>query len=228
MIGFFDSGMGGLTVLSVFKTVFPEAATLYYACNLRGPIGRLSQKELREIWKRAKGVFESHHVSHIIIACHTMSSALFCEEEEATLISNPALIENLPDVALLATRATLESGLYQERCPQIALAIDGSDLVAHIEDGKTPWDRLQSLLFPIIGHGRIRHIYLGCTHFPFLRPAMEKVLKQHGLSPAWINPAESLPLLSRSPDSFLSGPDLFISDTPSPFAQKLHAKIVKK
>ena len=74
-IGVFDSGIGGLNVLSNLIETFPNENFLYIGDNLNVPYGIKSQKQLEEIIKDIFNYFEKEDVKAIVVACNTASAA---------------------------------------------------------------------------------------------------------------------------------------------------------
>ena len=67
MIGMFDSGIGGFTILNVLKEILPKEDYLYYADNKNNPYGEKSDEELFEIYDSQFFLFCMRLRSHILL-----------------------------------------------------------------------------------------------------------------------------------------------------------------
>ena len=74
MIGVFDSGLGGLTVLKEIKKVLPEYDYMYYGDTLHVPYGNRSDEAIFELTRNACEYLFAHGCKLIILACNTASA----------------------------------------------------------------------------------------------------------------------------------------------------------
>lgn len=119
-IGVFDSGLGGLNVLRELRRVLPKEDYAYLADNKNSPYGIKSKEEIVALVREAIKFFEKLPVKLIVLACNTSSAYLGILQQETKL---PVLGVILPtvrvalksgkDLAVLATAATIDSGVYQ-------------------------------------------------------------------------------------------------------------------
>ena len=191
MIGVFDSGVGGLPVLAEIRRAIPDADLLYYADTARLPFGTRSTNFILQLAREAGERFFSWDVDFLQVACGTVSAlalpviagAAGCP---AAGVIDPVISDLLADkrrrILLLATEATVRSGVFVERLraadPSVSVLPIGCPLfVSFAENGIT--DRsdpaLLSLLLRTLAPGQYYlpdAILLGCTHFRLLAPAI--------------------------------------------------------
>src|SRR3989344_2861097 len=124
MIGIFDSGAGGLTVLRAIREVLPTADVVYFGDIKNAPYGNRSREELAVLTVNAIKLLQENGATNIVSACNSVSASLAVSLYDALSLSPPALIEMVgPTVAyfkgstarlvLCATEATIHSGIYQ-------------------------------------------------------------------------------------------------------------------
>ncbi len=190
LVGLFDSGLGGLTVLRQVQTLYPQVDCLYLGDTARVPYGQRSREEIRSIaaevvhWLRGQGV------GVLLMACNT-SNALALDVAQAAagvpvlgLIDSVAADISSDRVGILATPATASSGAYRraiQACRPAAqvLEVGCPAFVPLIEAGKLEAPELrqaaQGYLAPLIAAG-VDTIVLGCTHYPLLVPLLTSLL----------------------------------------------------
>lgn len=203
-VGFFDSGVGGLCILEAFRKLCPDVETHYIADSKNCPYGnkppeeiiRLSEANVRKLLKRGCRL--------IVVACNTATAAaidyLRANYPDVPFVGlepavKPAALKSKSGiVAVLATQGTFNGRLYRETSARCAkgvtiLATVADEFVEIVERAARPDGlsidsrRLQTKAVEKIVRRRIEpliaagadHIVLGCTHFPHLKPLIEKV-----------------------------------------------------
>lgn len=196
-IGVFDSGLGGLTVVTAIKKLFSGSKLYYIADTAYAPYG---EKTASQILKRSiditKYLIKTYECDALIVACNTATSAAIKElrEEFPKLIVvgtepgiKPALLCTKSFcVGVLATPATLKSDKYQLLVNQLSSnacvvlheqACAG--LVQQIEKGETQspktFKMLEKWLLPMKEKG-VDTIVLGCTHYPLVQESIKKIM----------------------------------------------------
>ena len=76
-IGFFDSGVGGLSVLSKFRELLPNENIIYYGDLKNLPYGNKSQAQIIGFSKKILDFFEKQNVKAVVIACNTSSALAY-------------------------------------------------------------------------------------------------------------------------------------------------------
>ena len=191
LIGFFDSGVGGISVLQAARRLMPNENFLFYGDNRNAPYGPRPLEEIRRLSAAGMDVLFNEGVKAIVIACNTATSAyapiVRAEHPELPIVGmEPALkpaqlSRHGGKVIVLATDATLHlekfqrlMGLYGEG----AIPVVGEGLVELVESGQArsdaARDRVWALLTPYLGE-QIDAVVLGCTHYPYLREHIQAV-----------------------------------------------------
>ncbi|KAA8733343.1 glutamate racemase [Acinetobacter qingfengensis] len=195
-IGIFDSGIGGLSVALEVLKYLPNERILFYADTANVPYGSRGDAEIQQLTAQAIEWLYQQGCKIAIVACNTASafSLDYLREhygEKFPIIGlvpavKPAVIQSITKViAVLATPATFRGKLIRDVIDHFAvpagikvLPVTCLDLVPLIEQGKAMSAEclliLQQLLQPVMDAGA-DYLVLGCTHYPFLRPAIEQL-----------------------------------------------------
>lgn len=193
LIGVFDSGVGGLSILDEALRQLPQHDYIYLADSANAPYGEKSSD-----WIAQRSLALCRHLATqgcdaIVIACNTATAEAIKQIREQLSIPiigvepgiKPAAMQSQNHiVGVLATEATLKSDKFNallatlpSDCQFIKQA--GAGLVPLIESGKADGQETLELLArhlePIQDAGADT-IVLGCTHYPFLRKAIRKLL----------------------------------------------------
>lgn len=192
-IGVFDSGQGGLTVLSRLVDLMPNEDYVFYGDSANAPYGVKSKEEVYQLAKRVVDeLIDKHQVKAVMIACNTATSAAadrLRQEYSLPIIGiepavKPAAEEN-PDqqIVAMATPLTLGQEKFNQLVAECAepgqvVKVPAPKLVELIEEGQTDspaiYQYLEDLLAPYAG--KAAGVVLGCTHFPFAKQAIQKIL----------------------------------------------------
>ena len=196
-IAVFDSGVGGISVLRELVALMPGENYLYFGDSANAPYGEKSTEEVRTLCLQAADMLLSRKVKALVVACNTATAAaigLLRERYPDTVIIGiePALklaADRFPAgrIGIMATQVTLreEKLAHQlERFPQAKVALlPAPGLVELVEQGKTDTPETMALLEKILTPyaGRLDALVLGCTHYPFVKDAIGKVLGENTL-----------------------------------------------
>ena len=191
LIGFFDSGVGGISVLHEAVRLMPNEHYIFYGDNKNAPYGPRPLEEIRALSAAAVGHLLDLGVKAVVIACNTATSAyaeiVRAEHPELPIIGmEPALkpahfARHGGKVIVLATQTTLKlekfhrlMSLYGDE----AVPVVGEGLVELVESGRanTPEasEQVRRLLEPYQNQ-QIDGVVLGCTHYPYLRGPIQAV-----------------------------------------------------
>jgi glutamate racemase len=193
MIGFFDSGFGGLTVLRRVVETLPQYDYLYLGDNARAPYGSRSQNVVYEFTREAVEYLFRRGCPLIVIACNTSSAkALRRIQQEYLPVAYPErrvlgvvrpLVEEVAErgfrkVGLLATEGVVASEAYLREIEKLDPAIRVFQkacplLVPIIEAGEQEWEGAGMILRRYLDElmaeaGFIDSLLLACTHYPIL------------------------------------------------------------
>lgn len=190
MIGVFDSGIGGLTVLEEMKKLLPNEDYLFYADSLNNPYGEKDDIELYEITSKIVDYLIKRECKIIVIACNTATTRCikYLREKysDITFVGTEPAIKlacdrDYKNILVMATPATINSertnilvndnkkdyeNIYLVPCEGLANAIE-------IED-KVKQERVISSIYEEYKDKEIDAIVLGCTHYPHIKDLISK------------------------------------------------------
>jgi glutamate racemase len=192
MIGIFDSGCGGLSVLREILRVLPGESFIYYADNANCPYGEKTPEFIRNRGRRITEYLLSRGAGIIVVACNTATAAAistlrneypvrFIGMEPA--VKPAALSSRTGVIGVLATAGTLKGskylttkGIYEDNVKIVEHVGQGFvELVENgILDGPEAERTVKESLMPLLEAGADR-IVLGCTHYPFLRNVIQRI-----------------------------------------------------
>jgi glutamate racemase len=190
VIGVFDSGLGGLTVLKALSLKFPHLDFVYLGDTARLPYGTKSSSTIRKYTEQNLRFLKNKNVTSLVIACNSASAQWEDPEFEGlpvqTVIMPSSHLASLTTqnkkIGLLATRATVNSGAYEKALkiidPEIQLFSQAAPLLVPLAEEGLNLDPLTNLIAyryiqPLVAEG-IDTIILGCTHYPILRTAIQR------------------------------------------------------
>lgn len=200
-IGIFDSGVGGLSVLRAIRQQFPAQPVIYFADQTHVPYGSRSLEEVRNFSEEITRFLLAQGARLIVVACNTASAAAlhylreiypqipFVGMEPA--VKPAAETTRTRVVGVLATPATFQGALYtslverfaknvkilQDTCPGLVNEIEAGNL-----EGEKTHAILEKALYPMLTAG-IDTVVMGCTHYPFVIPQIEHIIRTYPGSP---------------------------------------------
>lgn len=193
-IGMFDSGVGGLSILQAVRERLHGAPIRYVADSAYAPYGERSDAEVLDRCQRITAHLVAQGASVIVVACNTATAVaidvLRSAHPRVRFVGvepgvRPAVLASRKrHIGVMATNATLRSERFQN-----LLRRDAADcrvhlqacrgLAAAIERGRRADPELLALIAEQAGAVReagVDAVALGCTHYPFVRPEIERVL----------------------------------------------------
>ena len=198
-VGVFDSGVGGLTVLHELLVQLPAEDFVYLADSARFPYGMKTQAELEVFSLEVAEELIARRVKLLVVACNSATAAALPALRQRLMqttlgvdvlgVVQPGAVQAVAAtrngrVGLLATPATVESGAYARAIgaadPFVKLtSVAAPDLAAIIEAG-FPFDEhvvdtVRSYCEPLRDAG-VDTVLLGCTHYPLVRPMLQRML----------------------------------------------------
>lgn len=195
-VGVFDSGFGGASTLRDLMRELPFERFIYFGDNANAPYGDRPEEEILALSEAAADLLLHKGVKALVVACNTATSAsikaLRMKLDVPVVSVEPAIkpacmAEGRGKVLMLATVATTRLARYRalkNRMPDPERVIDVgcSGLVELIESGLTEGEKIEAALHdklaPFEGM-RIDGIVLGCTHYPFIAPAVKAYAMAH-------------------------------------------------
>ena len=195
MIGIFDSGVGGLSVLREIRAQMPSARLIYFGDTAHVPYGPRSMAQICEFSETITRFLLAKGAKVIVIACHTASAAAlkylrerfpdvpFVGMEPA--VKPAAEITQSKTIGVLATQVTFQGELFASVVSRFAdtqnvrvLTQVCAGLVQQIEAGELDTPKTEAMLRgwvePILAQGADA-LVLGCTHYPFIAPLLQKI-----------------------------------------------------
>ena len=191
-IAVFDSGVGGISVLKELIACMPQERYLYFGDSANAPYGSRTTEEVRALTLAAVEVLYDRGIKALVVACNTATAAAIDELRQrypdiVVIGIEPALkmaTDRFPagHVGIMATQVTLREEKLEhlvERFPEARVErIPAPGLVELVEQGKAQSAETQALLERILSpyRGKLDAIVLGCTHYPFVRDTIRKIL----------------------------------------------------
>jgi glutamate racemase len=193
-IGVFDSGVGGISVLKECLTVLPCEDFVYFGDSINAPYGTKSVTEVKELTFSAVDFLLTKGVKAVVIACNTATSAAIDDLREKYMDIpiigiEPALKPAVEaskgkSIIIMATPMTLSekkfSNLMQQHNREVnIIPLPCAGLVELIENGIVEGDEIESYLKDKLKeylHLDLGSIVLGCTHYPFIKNELIKVV----------------------------------------------------
>ncbi len=194
-VGVFDSGAGGLSVAAAVRAALPQQSMIYYADTAYAPYGTRSDDEIVARTQACCSLLLERGVAALVVACNTATAnaidALRAWAPVPVIGVEPGLKPAAAAtrngvVGVLATRATLGSRRYRDLLLRVGQQAPGVRFVEHaaagwvelVEEGDLASvrarTRVREAVQPLLDQG-IDTLVLGCTHYPFLRAAIEMV-----------------------------------------------------
>ncbi|MDO4552813.1 MAG: glutamate racemase [Bacillota bacterium] len=208
-IGFFDSGLGGLTCISPLMRALPKERIIYFGDTARTPYGSKAPSTIRAFSSEIADFLVERNVKMIVIACNTVSST--CLEElrlrypglPVLGVIRPAAERVARDcgggnhVGIIGTKVTIRSQAYEtlirELDPQTPVrSISCPALVPLIEEGIIEHEimdlSIRYYLDHFLSYYKIDTLVLGCTHYPLIRANIERLYPSLSI----IDPSEEM------------------------------------
>lgn len=193
-IGFFDSGLGGLTVLRTVRRFFPHESIVYLGDTARLPYGTKSPTTIRRYTEQNIQLLLKRDVKAIIVACNSASTTLL---NGSTPIPSPVPVYNVIEpgaraalasstskrIGILGTRATVQSQAYTRALhaldPSTMVFSQAAPLLVPLVEEGWESDPLTNLIIyryvaPLVAQS-IDTMILGCTHYPALKDGIARV-----------------------------------------------------
>lgn len=202
-IGVFDSGVGGLSVLSRLIELLPNEKFIYFGDTIHLPYGNKTKEQLVDISSSIFDFFEKKGVKAVVMACNTTSAIVYDILKSkysfriypiVQSVSKYIADKNYQNIGVFATLATVNSGAYKKEiqkfnknikvfeyaCPQWVSIVEKS-----LQKEKNSVQNIKSNVEKML-QNNIEKIILGCTHYPYLL----NILSEFAPADMFIDPAE--------------------------------------
>jgi glutamate racemase len=191
-IGLFDSGVGGLTILSALRQALPDEHYIFFGDTANCPYGTRSEANIRELSLQAGQFLMDQGVKLIVVACNTASQVALNPLRATFPVPIVGIVPAVKPAAratrrgrigIAATNRTLQTAYLQHLVEEFASDIEVYTvgcpaLVALVERGELAGPEVEKelrlSLQPLLAKD-VDVIVLGCTHFPALRPSIERI-----------------------------------------------------
>jgi glutamate racemase len=207
MIGIFDSGSGGLSVLRAIRARTQSADIVYFGDLKNAPYGNRDRAELDTLTANGVQILRKHGATYIVSACNsvaistkpmcTLSGFPFENVVEMVGPTVHSFAHTRARVLILATKATIESRIYQDEFQKIGIEAFGvaiPELVSLIEGSgdRAGMQEIVGKALSVSLTNEYTHVILGCTHFPLIRDVFEEALAPLESKVILVDPAESV------------------------------------
>lgn len=186
-ICFFDSGIGGSTILKEVMKLLPNENYIYYADSINNPYGQKTKEKLFDVVDSVVKKLLKFDPKVIVCACNTATEMVLNDIREKypnTLFvgTEPAVkivYDKYPDKKsiVMTTKGTHDSERFQKLFEKYktvdSTLIEANELAGLIENGEDAFPYLNSLLKDYKGN---EIVVLGCTHFPLVKDEIKKIL----------------------------------------------------
>jgi glutamate racemase len=196
MIGFFDSGIGGLTVLYEALKILPNERFLYFSDGENAPYGVRPKEEVKQLVLNAVAFMAQQPLKALVIACNTATSVAIedlRQKYDFPIIGmepavKPALALAAPKrVLVFATNLTLQLEKFQQLVDRVDTDnrvdyLPLQELVMVAERFEFDQTSILHYLHQKLSGFNLNHygaVVLGCTHFPFFKSYMRQALPAH-------------------------------------------------
>lgn len=198
-IGVYDSGFGGLSVWRELRLRLPNESLIYLGDGKNCPYGGRSREQITAFADEAVERLVSEGVKMVVVGCNTATIAaidhLRAKYPHLAIVGmepavKPACLSTRTRrIAVLATAHSLAGDMFQRTASRYAqdvevVKVEGHGFVEIVESGEENSPRaeraVREVVEPLLGKG-IDKIVLGCTHYPFLAPIIERVVEGEGI-----------------------------------------------
>ncbi len=221
-LGVFDSGLGGLVIARAIRDALPEIDITYFGDTLHLPYGNRSKDAIYDYSRAAIEFLFEQDCQLIITACNTVSASALRRLQQVYLPNSDykdrrilgvvvptlecALDAGYKRLGVIATNDTVHSNIYEDELrklrPDMHIVQKATPLlVPLIENDGEPWvsSVLEHYLNTLIKED-LECLILGCTHYPFLKAHIKKILDVNLLSQDEIIPDKLKDYLMRHPE----------------------------
>ena len=199
-IGIYDSGLGGLTVWREVRRLLPRESLVYLGDGKHCPYGSRPRAEIARLADAAVGRLVAEGCKLIVVACNTATAAAIdlLRAKYAPLpivgmepaVKPACLATRSGVVGVLATERSLDGDLFRRTAARYGrnvevLTVPGRGFVELVEADREDTPEAEACVRAAVEEMLARgadQIVLGCTHYPFLMPVLERVVAGRGIT----------------------------------------------
>ena len=193
-VGVYDSGLGGLTVWREIRRALPAESLVYLGDGANCPYGSRPREEVRRLADAAVGRLAEAGCKLVVVACNTATAAAIDSLRSGyaplpivgmePAVKPACLATRSGVVGVLATERSLDGELFRRTAAKYGggievLTVPGRGFVELVEGDRedTPEAEacVRAVVEPMLERGADQ-IVLGCTHYPFLRPVLDRIV----------------------------------------------------
>ena len=194
LIGVFDSGVGGISVLRELIRVMPNENYIYLGDSKHAPYGTKPLETVRELTFENARLLLAQGAKGLVVACNTATSAAVRLMRSTypqlpivgiePALKPAALQKEHPRVLVMATPMTVQQekfrqlmARYEEKAEIYPLPCPG--LMEFVEAGDLESEKLHDFLLELLGpylDKKLDSVVLGCTHYPFARKMIQNIV----------------------------------------------------
>lgn len=245
MIGIFDSGIGGITILKEILKKLPNENYIYYSDSLNNPYGDKSEDELLEIVDNIIKFFISKQCKVIVFACNTATAITIDKIRnrypDLICIGTEPAYKMVHDYSynkktlVMATPGTIQSerfkNLYNKYDNHNTYLLECSNLAKLIEEDNQK--EIELYLKDILSQYKdIETVVLGCTHYPLVKDIISKILGDVEFYDSGIGVANQLYNVLKEKELLTNNQEegniIFIDSTDSKAKKERFYKILEK
>lgn len=206
-IGIYDSGLGGLTVWREVRRALPGESLVYLGDGKNCPYGSRPRGEIVRLADEAVAALVAAECKMVVVACNTATAAAidFLRQKYASLpivgmepaVKPACLATRSGVVGVLATERSLDGDLFRRTAARYGegievVAVPGTGFVELVENDREATPEAEACVRravePMLARGADQ-IVLGCTHYPFLLPVLERLVEGRGVTVVDPSPA---------------------------------------
>lgn len=195
-IGFFDSGLGGLTSIPNLFEKLPNERIIYFGDTARTPYGSKAVSTIKQYATQISDFLITKDIKMLVIACNTISATCLVELQTRFPqipilgIINPAAekvatnCNEKNNIGIIATKVTTASGAYKDKIKELNSDLNVFEIatpafVPLIEEGIIENEIMDLTIHyymdQFIEDNQIDTLVLGCTHYPIIRKNIEAI-----------------------------------------------------
>ena len=198
-IGVYDSGFGGLSVWRELRSMLPNESLIYLGDGKNCPYGGRERRTIQGFAVDAVERLVAEGVKMVVVGCNTATTAAIelLRERWPSMpvvglepaVKPACLTTRTGRIAVLATEHSLKSEMFLRTAAHYAHGVEVLKVVGHgfvelVESDKEYTSEaecaVRSVIEPLLDAG-IDKIVLGCTHYPFLKPIIGRVIGDRGI-----------------------------------------------
>lgn len=206
IVGIFDSGVGGMSVLAEIRKRMPTLDVIYVGDNLRAPYGNRTEDEVRQFTKDILRFLQEKGCTHFVSACNSISALVTKEILHELGIKQEQYVDmvqptkkyvanaHIGRLVVLATVLTTKSKVYEAHLSSLVgeyVGIGEPNLARQIEFNESP-KAIRDTIVSFVHTQRDAiptTLLLSCTHYPLVYHIFEEEIKKNNMPIEIVDPS---------------------------------------